>query len=710
METVPASPQRASGTTRELRHYLGVLQKRWRVTAFLLILTVAGVFVWTVRQPRIFEATCSIVIEATAPQVLQGVKDVVEMGPGGWASYDFYETQFRIIRSREMAQRVIDRLALGPHSPLPDGNRESARRDLIDALLAQTRAVAVKQSRIANISVKDTDPERATKIANAFADTYIERNLDYKLEGAHTAGSWLAEQTVGLRKQLENSEMQLYRFKKEHSLLDVGLDDRQGMNRQNVQTINGKLADTKAKRMEMESIRRLIVAAKNDLAEKESLPEIRDNVVVQKLRENFLDLLKTKADLESRYGEKHPRIENIQKQLEAIQRDYGKELDNVLKAFDKRYQAIVDTEMSLAKWMQQEKQQALDLSKLETQYRPLARDAENNAKVYGLVSQRHKEIDLTGVLRANNVRILDRAIPPTVPVSPRLSFNLTVGFVLGLLLGLLAAFVVEALDNTVKTAEAAEALVGAPVLGHLPMLSQVKGRTMEDAPERDLTVFKEPTSMAAEACRSIRTNLMFLSAQKEVAVLVVTSPGPRDGKTTAAISMAITMAQAGARVLLIDTDMRKPRIHRSFGIKPERGISTVIMGDASLKDAICHSEVPNLDVLPCGPTPPNPAELLHTERFREILAQCRKDYDRVVLDSPPTAPVTDPAILGNMTDGVVLVLRAGHTSREAVSYARRQLTDARARILGLVINQTDRKGSGYGYSYYAPYGHYYRTA
>jgi capsular exopolysaccharide synthesis family protein len=632
------------------------------------------------------------------------------MGPGGWASYDFYETQFRIIRSREMAQRVIDRLALGPHSPLPDGNRESARRDLIDALLAQTRAVAVKQSRIANISVKDTDPERATKIANAFADTYIERNLDYKLEGAHTAGSWLAEQTVGLRKQLENSEMQLYRFKKEHSLLDVGLDDRQGMNRQNVQTINGKLADTKAKRMEMESIRRLIVAAKNDLAEKESLPEIRDNVVVQKLRENFLDLLKTKADLESRYGEKHPRIENIQKQLEAIQRDYGKELDNVLKAFDKRYQAIVDTEMSLAKWMQQEKQQALDLSKLETLYRPLARDAENNAKVYGLVSQRHKEIDLTGVLRANNVRILDRAIPPTVPVSPRLSFNLTVGFVLGLLLGLLAAFVVEALDNTVKTAEAAEALVGAPVLGHLPMLSQVKGRTMEDAPERDLTVFKEPTSMAAEACRSIRTNLMFLSAQKEVAVLVVTSPGPRDGKTTAAISMAITMAQAGARVLLIDTDMRKPRIHRSFGIKPERGISTVIMGDASLKDAICHSEVPNLDVLPCGPTPPNPAELLHTERFREILAQCRKDYDRVVLDSPPTAPVTDPAILGNMTDGVVLVLRAGHTSREAVSYARRQLTDARARILGLVINQTDRKGSGYGYSYYAPYGHYYRTA
>ncbi|MGC9985675.1 MAG: polysaccharide biosynthesis tyrosine autokinase [Polyangia bacterium] len=716
METVPASPHRTpggtSGTTRELRHYLGVLRKRWRVMTALLILTLAGVFVWTVRQPRIFQATCSIVIESTAPQVLQGVKDVVEMGPG-WASYDFYETQFRIIQSRDMAERVIDRLALG-HDPAfglsADGVPGLARQNLVNRLLGQIRVVAVKQSRIANISVMDTDPERATKIANAFADTYIERNLDYKLEGAHSAGTWLAEQTVGLRKQLETAEMDLYKFRKEHNLLDVGLDDRQGMNRQNVQTINSKLADIKAKRIEMESIRRLIVAAKSDVTERESLPEIRDNQVVQKLRENYLDLLKTRADLESRYGEKHPRIENIEKQIEAVQRDYGRELDNVLKAFDKRYQAIVDTETSLAKWMQQEKQLALDLSKVETQYRPLARDAENDAKVYGLVSERHKEIDLTGVLRANNVRILDRALPPTWPVSPRLGFNLTVAFVIGLLLSLLAAFVVEALDNTVKTAEAAESLLGAPVLGHLPMLSLVKGRTMEDAPERDLTVFNEPTSIAAEACRSIRTNLMFLSAEKEVAVLVVTSPGPRDGKTTAAISLAITMAQGGARVLLVDTDMRKPRIHRSFGIKSERGVSTVILGDASLKDVVFHSEIPNLDVMPCGPTPPNPAELLHTDRFREFLAQCRRDHDRVVLDSPPMAPVTDPAILGNLADGVVLVLRAGHTTREAASYAGRQLADARARILGLVINQTDRRGSGYGYSYYAPYGRYYRTA
>jgi capsular exopolysaccharide synthesis family protein len=283
---------------------------------------------------------------------------------------------------------------------------------------------------------------------------------------------------------------------------------------------------------------------------------------------------------------------------------------------------------------------------------------------------------------------------------------------MGLLSGLLLAFATESLDNTVKTPEAAEELVGAPMLGVLPRLTEAKQRLMADAPVRDLTVHENPTSMAAEACRSIRTNLMFLSAQKEIQHIVVTSPGPQDGKTTVAISLAITMAQAGGRVLIVDTDMRKPRIHRSFGIKADQGISTAIMGNAMLKDVIVHSEIPNLDILPCGPNPPNPAELLHTDRFREILAQIRQNYDKVILDAPPTGPVTDPAIIGSITDGVVLVLRAGHTTREAAAYARRHLADGGARILGLVINQTDRRSGryGYGYSYYAPYGRYYRAA
>ncbi len=709
--SVPASPSKIPGTARELRHYLNVLRKRWRVVSGVLVASLAVAFVYTIRQPKIYEATCSLVIESSAPQVLEGVKEVIEMGS---ASHEFYTTQYRIIRSEEIAQRVIDRLGLDS-DPSYGGTAGSAKRPdrqvMIESLLKAVKVVGVRESRIANILVRDVNPERATRIANAFADTYIERNLDFKLEGARSAGTWLGEQTVDLRKQLEASEMELYRFRKDRNLLDVGLDDKMGMTRQNLQSLNAKITDVKARRIEIESIRKLILAAKNDINERESLPEIRDNPVVQKLRENYLDLLKIKADLESHYGDKHPKIDTIQHQLASVQRDYGKELDDVLRAFDKRYEALVETENSLVKWMSHEKQQALELAKIETEYRPLARDAENNGKVYSLINQRQKEINLTGMLRANNVRILDRATPPRLAVSPILTFNLTVGFVLGLLFGLLLAFVVESLDTTVKTPEAAEELVGAPLLGMIPMLSQAKQHLIADAPERDLAVFRDPTSIAAEACRSIRTNLMFISAQKDFQVFSVTSPGPQDGKTTVAINLATTMAQGGGRILLIDADMRKPRIHKSFGLKSDRGLSTVMTGDAQLKSAVCKSEIPNLDVLPCGPMPPNPAELLHTERFRQVLAECRASYDRVVLDSPPIAPVTDPAIIGSVTDGVVLVLRAGHTTRDAAKFARRQLGDAGARILGLVINQTDRKGGGYGYGYgyYAPYGRYYRA-
>jgi capsular exopolysaccharide synthesis family protein len=713
MESAPAQPSKSPGPARELQHYLNVLRKRWRIITSVLVVSTAAALVFTVRQPKVYEATCSLVIESTTPQVLENVKEVIEMAA---STREFYVTQYRIIRSEEIAQRVIDRLGLDS-DPIYGASAEKSqhpdRQIVIDRLLKAVKVIGVRESRIANIQVRDVDPGRAARIANAFADTYMERNLDFKLEGARSAGTWLGEQTVDLRKQLENSEMELYRFRKDRNLLDVDLDDKQGMTRQNLQSLNAKITEVKSRRIEIESIRKLILAAKNDINERESLPEIRDNPVVQRLRENYLDLLKIKADLESHYGEKHPKIETIQHQIATVQRDYEKELENVLRAFDKRYQALVETESSLSKWMSHEKQQALELAKLETEYRPLARDAENNNKVYGLINQRHKEINLTGMLKANNVRILDRANPPRLAASPILVLNLGVGVVVGLLFGLLLTFVVESMDNTIKTPEAAEELIGAPLLGVVPMLSQAKQHLIADAPDRDLAVFKDPTSLAAEACRSIRTNMLFISAQKEFSLFSVTSPGPQDGKTTVAINLAVTMAQAGGRVLLIDTDMRKPRIHKSFGLKSDKGISSVMAGDLQLKDAICKSEVPNLDVLPCGPTPPNPAELLHTERFRQILAQCRSSYDRVILDSPPIAPVTDPAIIGSVTDGVVLVLRAGHTTREAAQFARRQLTDAGARILGLVINRTDRRGSsygyGYGYGYYSPYGRYYRA-
>jgi capsular exopolysaccharide synthesis family protein len=209
--------------------------------------------------------------------------------------------------------------------------------------------------------------------------------------------------------------------------------------------------------------------------------------------------------------------------------------------------------------------------------------------------------------------------------------------------------------------------------------------------------------MAAECCRSIRTNILFMSPDHPVRTMVITSPSPQEGKTTSAINLAIAMAEAGGRVLLIDTDMRRPRLHRSFAVPNQVGVSTLILGNSKLEDAIKHTEIPNLDVLPCGPLPPNPSELLHTKRFAQILEDCKGRYERIILDSPPTSAVTDPAVLGNLADGVILIVKGASTTREAAAHARRQLVSAKCRLLGVIVNEIDFSNPGYGYHYY-----YYR--
>src|ERR1019366_55518 len=251
MESAPALHPKAPGSGRELLHYLNALRKRWRLMSSVLVVSLAVSFVFTIRQPKIYEATCSLVIESSAPQVLENVKEVIEMAA---SSREFYMTQYRIIHSREMAQRVIDRLGLASdpsYFGIIDKSKQSNRDLMAERLLDKVKVLGVRESRIANIQVRDVDPERAARIANAFADTYIERNLDFKLEGARSAGTWLGEQTVGLRKQLENSEMELYKFRKDRNLLDIGLDDKQGMTRQNLQSLNGKMTGVKARRIEL---------------------------------------------------------------------------------------------------------------------------------------------------------------------------------------------------------------------------------------------------------------------------------------------------------------------------------------------------------------------------------------------------------------------------------------------------------------------------
>jgi len=685
--------------------------KRWRMIAAATAVVTALGFLWTYRQPKIYEGTCTVVIESTAPQVLENVKDVVTLGGGSyWSTKEFYATQFRIIKSQAVARRVVAVLGLAAD---PEFGGAANETDLANAVLDRIRVDPLRDSHIASIIAEDMKPERAAQLANAFADAYIESNLDYKLDGTKNASLWLAEQEVDLRAKLEKSELGLYQYKKDKNLLAVSLDDKQSMTSQNLQHINQKLADVRAKRIELDSARKIIVAAKANPQERESLPEIRQNPVIQKLQGSLVELGETQATLESHYGDEHPKLIALKRQTAALRRDYEKSMDEILRSFDMQYEALVQTERSLMGWMEREKKDAIELSKVELEYKPLARDADNAAKVYGMVNQRQKEANLSGLMKVNNVRVLERATAMRFPSKPRVLINIALAVLLGLLGSGGVAVALEVADTTVKGQSDVERSLALPVLGVIPVVVPgAEGR--QTAPEalrsRDLLVFHDPKCSAAEAYRSLRTNLLFLSPDKPIHTLVVTSAGPQEGKTTSAVGLAVTLAQAGQRTILIDTDMRRPRLHTVFGMPNDSGISNAIIGDAAVPKVVQHSEVANLDVLTCGPTPPNPAELLHTERFRRVLAECVSSYDWVILDSPPTSAVTDPAVLGNIVDGVLLVVKAGATNRHAALQARRQLEAAKARMLGVVLNEVDLSNRAYGYYYYrrsyARYGVY----
>jgi capsular exopolysaccharide synthesis family protein len=703
-----------TGSKIDLRVYWRTIRKRWPFVVLSMIVATVVAFVYTYRQPKIYEATCQVIIEPMAPQVLPGSKDVVELGTGSfWSNREFYETQYRIIQSTSVGQRTAEKLGLQydpDYAGVVGANHDMTA--LGRTIAGQISVMSLKDSRLALITVRDGKPQRAALIANTVADTYIEYNLDYKLEGARSAMAWLAEQEADLKHQLEQSEMKLYQYKKDRNLLAVSLDDKQSMLSQNLANVNSKLTDLHIKLLELDAKRKMIQRARESIGEEETLPEIREKGTIEKLRDSYVQLQKDYADLSSRYGPEYPKMKALQGQMDSIKKSYQQEVDGVLATFEKGYQELLDNERSLKALMEQEKKEAIEISKIEVEYKPLQRAAEQEDKLYGIIASRQKEIDITGPMKTNNVRVLERAIVPGVPVRPKPVENLLLGLLLGLGTGIGLAFAVEALDNTLKTQQDVEQFLGSTVLGLVPIIGASPGNNKEAPPdgdnlrERDLGVFLDPKSVAAECCRSIRTNILFMSPDRPLKTMVVTSPSPQEGKTTSAINLGVTMAEAGGRVLIIDTDMRRPRLHRSFRVPNQTGISTVIVGKATLEEAIKRTDVPNLDVLTCGPVPPNPSELLHTERFGVVLAECARLYDRIILDSPPTSAVTDPAVLGNLADGVVLVIKAGETTRDAAMHARRQLATAKARLFGVIVNAIDFSNPDYGYQYY--YRNYYR--
>jgi len=716
-----------------------VRKHKWMILGIsLAVPTIVGVV--TSKQTKIYQASVSIVIEMTVPQYLgTGFRDVVEMESNWWSSRENLETEFRVLRSESQAVNVArvlcDRkLATFGNQPalkylVPTTTCTNPNDFLVGGRILQgvLRVEPIKDSRIVMISTQSSNAELAALLANTYATVYLERNLDRRLSHSNNAASWLGSQYGELAVQLREAEQALVDFKRKNNIVAVNLEDNQNDLSTRRKAISQKLTEIEVELVTLRAQREMFAALRKVNADPiaDFNPDMINSEVARKLKELYLDQYIKLLELRSKYLEKHPLVLGAEARVHAIKSDLTREIELSNKNIDTRYDMLVKQAGDLRSALRATTQEALELEARASEYNRLKRTLERFVRLADQVGGREQETSLATHLKTNNVRILDPARVPTAPISPDVPRAVGVAIVIGLLLAFGIAVLVQSFDNTIKSQEDLERTVGLSFLGLIPSIS-VDQKNLPPAlatgenpkngtpASKDIYVWLNPKSSVAECCRSIRTNLLFMTPDRPARTLLITSASPQEGKTTVAVNLAISLAQSGLSVLLVDTDMRRPRLHKAFGIpSSEDGLSKAVVGECDVFSVVRETVVPNLSLLPCGACPPNPAELLHSERFKRIIADLSARYDRVIFDSPPIAAVTDPVILARLTDGTVFVAKAGRTGRDTLAQARRQLTvDGRVNILGCIINDLDMSKQGrYGYYdyyyYYSRYGEYY---
>jgi len=711
------------GDEIDLRAYWRVIIRRRWVIASVFVAALLLTLLVTLRQPKVYAATATLIIDLNAPRVLdkEKVADVVDSGTGGyWYSKEYYETQYKVITSRAVAQRVTDKLHLERDLRFLglDGIKDEkkvqdalAKLDPALELGDRLRVLPVKDSRVVRIQVEDRDAIWAATIANAVAEAYITENLSVRSSMTQSASDWLETQLADLETKLSKSADDLFEFKQANDIVATSWEDRQGMVSQRLVAVNDALTKARVQKAWLESRNEQIVALADALAKGDPAAEafalLNQSRTVQELKIRYFDARVECADMGARYLQAHPKLESCEAKVAAARDGLAREVRTILDGARREYQEAVQTERKLSQLFNETKTDAFGMNQHEKAYLELKRTHDNNQRLYEMVLQRLKETGVTGMMQMSNVRILDRAEAPEAPTSPRPVRNLAIAMLLGLFGGVALAVLLETLDTTITSREQVEERLGLAFLGVIPSIEKGKGTEKE----RDLFVHANPRSAAAECLRSIRTNLLFMSPEKPLKTIVVTSAGPSEGKTTTATALAEVMADGGSSVLIVDADMRRPQLHKVFELPNDAGLSSIIVGDGELDALVRPSRIPNLSVLVCGPIPPNPTELLHTAGFARLLQAMAQRYDRVIIDSPPAGVVADAVVIATQVDGTLVVLKAGETSRDAAVRAVRSIEDVNARIFGAVLNDLDLTDQRYGkyYQYYR-YGDYGKGA
>ncbi len=730
-----------------LDYWRVLVKRRWAILTFAcVVLAVTAIGTW--KATPVYRAAVKIQIDPEQSNLLP-FKEAGEIGSGYALSQEYLQTQFKVLESQTLIERVVGALNLGDHPAFlqearpaarsrtaqwfrgilgaggeerngdPDAVQEKRLAGLVKYFKKNLSTSPIRNSRLVDVYYTNHDPRLAAEIANKLADEYIQMNFETKLRSTTAATDFLHKQLVELQAKVERSEEELVRFSQTHNIYEIG--DRENVILQKLSDLNSALTAAQAERIQKESVWRIV-----QQAGKTQFPDILRNKVIETLETNLAGLKVQQARLAAVFNPGWPELDQVTSQVREAESQLAAECAKAVQNVEMDYITAVQREKLLRDALAAQKTEANAFNQNSIQYNILKRQADTQKQLYEGLLQRMNEAGVSAGLKSSNIHIVDPAKPPQLRYKPNRTLNLSLGLAVGLLLGIALAFVIEHLDSSVKTPDDIDRFIRLPSLGVIPSMASLlspgkrkqlaasaggNGKGVSALQAVELITFHDTKSLISEAYRNLRTSVLLSSGSGHPPkTLLITSSQAGEGKTTTAVNIAITLSQTGKRVVLLDCDMRNPRVHKVIGVENNQGMSTYLSGNSDLASLIQQSEMPNFFAISAGRIPPNPAELLGSLRMKQGLQLLGEEFDHVVVDSPPVLSVTDARILGTMVDGVILVIKGGETPKEAVQRTKRLLQEVHAHIIGTLLNNVNVRSADYHYYskyYYYGYGKKY---
>jgi capsular exopolysaccharide synthesis family protein len=707
-----------------LYDYLLILRKhQWLILSFLLtVVTIVSIATFRMRPVYVARATIEIDRENNNILPFQGADAYDSM-----MDLDNYiETQSKVLTSETLALQTIRNTGLAanpefsaggiPSEAIATGSLANQKRPPeVATFLGSLSVKRIPSSRLMEVSYESTDPVLAARILNAHLDNFKAQNIQSRYEATLEATRFLTSQLNELKLTVKQSEDARINYERQNQIWSV--DDKSNITSQRLADLDKQLTDAQGETLKKQALYEYAKAGDID-----AVPEIRADPLLQELQKKRADLAVQYTEALNQYGPNFPKVQRLQAQMKEVDDQIARESKGIVLQLESDYREAKQREELIRQALELQKAETNNMAEKMVQYNILKRESEADKSLYDGLLTKLKEAGISEGLKSSNLRVVDPAMIPSYPARPAKARNIALAFLVGLVGGIGLALLREYLDNTVKTPDDIETLTRLPSLAVVPAFGDslsrkrrmgIFGGPSTNGHEKRIELVAQhlPKSQMSEAFRALRTALLLSQPDHPPQVILVTSALPREGKTTAAANLAVTLAQLGDKTVLVDADLRKPGIGRllNLGTGKYAGLSSYLAGVSTLDlVTVQHPVIPNLAAIPTGPLPPNPADLLSSHKLADAIAELRTKYKFVVIDSPPIMAATDAVILSVQADGVLLVVRSGETPKEAFTRTRDLLISVKSRLLGVVLNAVDASAPDYYYSYrYYPYSYGY---